>query len=988
METTTGTKTDDVISGTSSNDVIVGLSGDDTLFGEAGDDVLQGGRGDDVLAGGAGDDNVHGGEGDDVAVYVVDDNVGAEDRYYGGGGTDTLRIVLSSSGATPDIQADLERFQLYLDSGAHGTFSFSAFDLTVQGFEALDIVVPPPLFTENMDTVDFNTLVAGTYLDGTQYDALAGDDVVVLPADAMAAADSGYAVGTAFDGGDGNDTITGGALDDEINGGNGDDVIYGGDGNDILRGQGGEDELYGQAGDDVLGPGFNPGGTDILDGGDGNDTASFRNAPVGVDADLVTGIATRGTATTLLTSIENINGSDFADSLRGDGGDNVLRGFDGDDVLLGRGGNDSLFGGDGDDLLGPGYNPGGTDILDGGAGNDTVSFANAPVAVDADLSTGIATRGTATTLLSNIENVNGTEFNDTITGDAGDNILTGGNGDDIIMGGDGNDLLIGGPVLTDGDDLIYGGNGDDTLRPGHGDGLLDGGAGNDTAAFINAMHPVVADLVGGHAILPGGDNILVDIENLTGTDHNDVLRGDAGDNILTGRSGDDTLVGRDGNDVLIGGDGDDVLSGGDGNDVLDGGFGFNLLRGGAGNDTLIGGTRGIGGTTGDPFTDFNVADYRTGTGAITATLTGALGLGLSTVVGNASVGADTLIDVESVRGTAFDDTFVVDASFVGQFGDFVAIRGEAGNDTITGNGNTRVDYNDASDAVTVDLAAGTAQSTNAGDTANIGIDTFTGVNAVQAGNFDDTLLGTDGSGFESFRGRGGNDFIDGGVGGADMADYRNSVSGINADLSSGAVGSGTVQDGWGGTDTVVNIERVRGSEFNDTITMDDGDNRVIGVGGDDTIDGLGGNDLLQGGEGDDTLIGGDGNDTLEGDGGDGDGPTPVGNDTLIGGAGDDTLIGGAGDDTLIGGLDDDLFIFRSGDGADTVNGFQAGAGTDDVLDVSDFHLLDVYADFNDFIANAATEAGGTTTLQLDVGDSVQLTGVAVANLHADDFLFA
>ena len=54
---------------------------------------------------------------------------------------------------------------------------------------------------------------------------------------------------------------------------------------------------------------------------------------------------------------------------------------------------------------------------------------------------------------------------------------------------------------------------------------------------------------------------FVDIENLTGSDYNDTLKGDNGDNILTGGLGDDYLFARDGNDTLIGGAGNDVLHG-------------------------------------------------------------------------------------------------------------------------------------------------------------------------------------------------------------------------------------------------------------------------------------------------------------------------------------------------------------------------------------------------------------------------------------------
>ena len=105
-----------------------------------------------------------------------------------------------------------------------------------------------------------------------------------------------------------------------------------------------------------------------------------------------------------------------------------------------------------------------------------------------------------------------------------------------------------------------------------------------------------------------------------------------------------------------------------------------------------------------------------------------------------------------------------------------------------------------------------------------------------------------------------------------------------------------------------------------------------------------------------------------------------GDQTITGTAGDDTLFGGDGNDALIGDTGDDLFVFANGSGDDTVNDFTAGAGTDDVLDVSAFG----FASKADAIA-AATQAGADTVIQLDGDDSVTLLGVNAGLLHDDDF---
>ena len=124
-----------------------------------------------------------------------------------------------------------------------------------------------------------------------------------------------------------------------------------------------------------------------------------------------------------------------------------------------------------------------------------------------------------------------------------------------------------------------------------------------------------------------------------------------------------------------------------------------------------------------------------------------------------------------------------------------------GDDYITGNGNTRLQYTNALAAVTVDITSGLAYGTAAGDVAGVGTDHFTGVNAAMGSMFDDTLLG--GAGNEQFTGLAGNDFINGN-GGFDTAVYNNltyTTAGINVDMTAGVVtGDASV-----GTDTLRSI---------------------------------------------------------------------------------------------------------------------------------------------------------------------------------------
>lgn len=185
-------------------------------------------------------------------------------------------------------------------------------------------------------------------------------------------------------GGNGNDTIYGGAGDDLIAGNDGVDILYGGEGNDLLQGGDG-DFLYGGNGDDVL-RGF--GGEEVFNGGTGTDRVWWRDyqntSNNGIDANLNLETATDGNGNlATLSGIEDLTGSVYADTLRGDDTNNTIRGganrfglTDGDDVIYGNGGDDMLYGDAGADTLIGGR---GADTLYGGASDgasDTFKFSS------------------------------------------------------------------------------------------------------------------------------------------------------------------------------------------------------------------------------------------------------------------------------------------------------------------------------------------------------------------------------------------------------------------------------------------------------------------------------------------------------------------------------------------------------------------------------------------------------------------------------------
>ncbi|MGZ9666995.1 retention module-containing protein [Pseudomonas sp. GNP014] len=164
-----------------------------------------------------------------------------------------------------------------------------------------------------------------------------------------------------------------------------------------------------------------------------------------------------------------LTGTSGDDVLVAGTGNNILNAGDGNDVLTAGSGNNELHGGAGNDLL---YSGPGNDLLDGGTGIDTVSYAHATAGVTVNLGLLGAqnTLGAGTDTLTGIENLVGSNFNDTLTGDNNNNVINGGLGNDILNGGGGDDLLIGGL----GNNTLTGGPGADTFQ------YLKGNSGHDT----------------------------------------------------------------------------------------------------------------------------------------------------------------------------------------------------------------------------------------------------------------------------------------------------------------------------------------------------------------------------------------------------------------------------------------------------------------------------------------------------------------------------
>lgn len=223
-----------------------------------------------------------------------------------------------------------------------------------------------------------------------------------------------------------------------------------------------------------------------------------------------------------LTGNDTLSGGEGNDILRGGQGDDDLDGGAGDDRLEGGDSDDTLLGGTGVDRLVGGL---GDDVIDGATGFDTVIYTglSAGVTVDLSQSTQQDTGAAGMDTLLRIENLIGSSFDDTLTGNFNRNRLEGGNGADMIDGGDGNDTLLGGG----GEDMLFGGAGADRLVGGADADTLSGGAQRDR-------------LEGGS----GNDTLLggADVDRLLGGNGDDILQGGAGTDFLFGGAGNDRFV--------------------------------------------------------------------------------------------------------------------------------------------------------------------------------------------------------------------------------------------------------------------------------------------------------------------------------------------------------------------------------------------------------------------------------------------------------------
>jgi Ca2+-binding RTX toxin-like protein len=384
------------------------------------------------------------------------------------------------------------------------------------------------------------------------------------------------------------------------------------------------------------------------------------NVPLATLAGLVTGGDENAILATIFTGADQISGSTQND---------ILKGYDGNDTVNGGAGADNLDGGNGNDTMNGGA---GADTLDGGSGTDTASYSGSSVAVTVNLAADTATGGDAAgDLLTSIESLSGSAFNDTLTGNAGANQIAGAGGHDTLVGGDGSDVLLGG----DGDDQLDGGAGGDTISGGAGIDTLTGGIGNDALnggagadAIDGGTGVDTADYNG------SGTGVTVNLATNTNTggyaegdtlSSIEIVQGGAFGDTLTGNAATNTLRGMGGNDVLDGGAGFDTLEGGNGDDQLKGGADGDVLRGGLGADQLAGGS------------GYDVASYYDSAVGVT------INLQTQVNTGGTAQGDTIANDVETINGSIHADTMTGN-------GLANALIGLEGADTLSGAGGSDI----------------------------------------------------------------------------------------------------------------------------------------------------------------------------------------------------------------------------------------------------------------------------------------------------------
>lgn len=655
----------------------------------------------------------------------------------------------------------------------------------------------------------------------------------------------------------------------------------------------------------------------------------------------------------------SINGSQSNDIITGSLFSDLIYGNEGNDSINGGIGVDTLYGGNGNDVLNGGV---GADKMYGGVGNDTYYVDNVGDLIVENLDEGedSVISSVSYKISANIEhlvlsgsaNINGTgsDSDDDIRGNSGNNVINGGVGADYMVG-----LL--------GNDTYYVDNAGDTVIESVGQGV------DSVISTVSySLGDNVENLTLAGSAINGAGNAL-----------NNIITGNALSNVLDGGAGNDTLNGGVGADSVYGGLGDDLYSvdnvgdfiaenenegvdtvistvsytlasnienltlagsalaatGNELDNVLKGSNLINVLNGGAGNDTLNGGTGAdsmYGGVGDDVYYVDNSSDKALENNDE----------GVDTVISTASYSLASNIENLILSGSAFNgignesDNIILGNNYNN------IINGGLGADLMYGALGNDVYYVDDSGDVVVELLNQGIDSEIASVSYSLGDNVE---NLILA---SDALNGTGNALNNIIKGNSVNNELDGGVGN-DTLD-----GGIGADTMVGGSGNDLfyvdnvddfiAENENEGIDSVIaTISYTLGNNVENLILA----GSVISATGNELNNIIAGNNynnIIDGGLGADTMAGGLGNDTYYVDNsadlikenanqgidtvissssytlaanvenlilGEGDNLNGTGNNlnnSIKGNSGDNILNGGAGVDTMSGGLGNDTYV--------------------------------------------------------------------------------